>query len=53
MDLLNRDEAAVRLGVSIGDVEQMICDGTLLAVRFTTGIKVLVDPDEPAPLSSD
>ena len=50
MELMSRDEAATRLGVSVSDVEQMICDGILFAVRFATGVKVLVDPDEPPPL---
>lgn len=50
MDLVSRDEAAMRLGVTTGDVEQMICEGVLFAVRFATGVKVMLDPDEPPPV---
>jgi hypothetical protein len=48
MDLVDCDEAAIRLGVSVRDIEQMICDGTLFAVRFAAGIKVVVDDPPPA-----
>jgi excisionase family DNA binding protein len=53
MELLSSDELAVRLGVTVSEVEQMIHDGVLFAVRFATGIKVLVDADDPSPMSSD
>ena len=49
MDLLSRDEAAMRLGVTVSDIEQMICDGVLFAVRFATGVKVVLDPNELPP----
>ncbi len=49
MELMSRHDVAMRLGVSVGDVDEMIRDGILFAVRFATGVKVLVDPDEPGP----
>jgi hypothetical protein len=52
MDLLDCDTAATRLGVTVRDIEQMICDGTLFAVRFATGIRVVID-DPPDPPEED
>lgn len=42
MDLLSLPDAATRLGVSVDAVERMISDDTLLAIRFASGIRVLL-----------
>ena len=42
MDLLSLPDAAARLGVSVDVVERMIDDDTLLAIRFASGIRVLI-----------
>ena len=49
MELVTQDEAAQKLGITKADVEQMICDGALLAVRFASGTKVVLDPQDPPP----
>lgn len=49
MELLSRSDAAMRLGVTLDEVDQGIEDGELFAVRFATGIRVMLDTGNRAP----
>lgn len=48
MELLSPADMAERLGVSVEQVHRMVRSGELLAVRFSTGIKVVLDDADRA-----
>lgn len=43
MELVSISDAASRLGVSVEAVERMIADDRLVAIRFATGVRVVLD----------
>jgi excisionase family DNA binding protein len=43
MELMSISDAASRLGVSVEAVERMIADDRLVAIRFATGVRVVLD----------
>jgi hypothetical protein len=48
MELLSLTDAAARLGVTTDVVERMISDDRLVALRFASGIRVVLDDDRSA-----
>lgn len=51
--MLNRSDAAMRLGVTLEAVQSMIDDGTLFAVRFATGVRVMLDDADLLPQNGE
>jgi hypothetical protein len=43
MELVSISDAADHLGVSVEAVERMIADDHLVAIRFATGVRVVLD----------
>lgn len=49
MEMMSRKEAAERLGVTTDRIDEMVRLGELLAVRFSSGIKVVLDDSGSKP----